>query len=76
MKKILVKVLTYATIAIEVIKTLLSAINGDSTKQLNKQIMARYRRRGNFRKRTSRKPSRRRGKPIRKIYISRGGIRL
>lgn len=36
MKKILKKVLTYAIIAIEVIKALLSAIDGDSTKKLNK----------------------------------------
>lgn len=38
--------------------------------------MARYRRKGNYRRTSRRKVSRRRGKPIRKIYISRGGIRL
>ena len=34
MIKILQKLLTYATIAIEVIKTIINATKGDSTKQL------------------------------------------
>lgn len=36
MIKVLQKILTYATIAIEVIKTIINATKGDSTKLLNK----------------------------------------
>lgn len=38
--------------------------------------MARYRRRGNFRKRPMRGYKKSKGRRIRKVYVSRGGIRL